>query len=98
MRRWITPGLLLVALAAALVAIAVPFRYMREQSVVDDCLSKKHSSFDYATISCDVNENHPYVPYGMRHRHDVPVALTALIAFARLITSYPREIGPMFKH
>jgi hypothetical protein len=82
MKCGVTSGLLVLAIAAALLAIGITFRYLHEQSVVDDCLSGKHGSFDYATMSCDLNENHTYVPYRVRHPHDAQLTLVGLAIFA----------------
>jgi hypothetical protein len=71
---------LLVAIAAIAVLIFTGQRFLREERIVDDCLSAKHGSFDYSTMSCDLNENHPYVPYHIRHPHDGSLALVAVVA------------------
>jgi hypothetical protein len=75
---------LVLALLAAGVFISVSFRFLHEEKKVDDCLSAKHGSFDYSTMSCDLETNHPYVPYSVRHPRDeriAPIAFLCSIAF-----------------
>lgn len=40
--------------------------YRREFFEVDSCLDNS-GSFDYVTMTCDHEENHPYIPYSQRH-------------------------------
>jgi len=67
-------ALLALAIAPLCCFIFVGQRFLHEERIVDDCLSAKHGSFDYSTMSCDTNENHPYVPYSVRHPHDGLIA------------------------
>jgi hypothetical protein len=83
--RW---GFLFLAIIAGCFVISVPYRYLHEQRVIDDCLSGKHGSFDYSSMSCDLNENHHYVPYRVRHPHDKSIALIAVLAFALFLSGY----------
>jgi hypothetical protein len=62
----------------------VTYRFSREEFIVDNCLSAKHGSFDYAKMSCDLEENHAYVPYQARHPHDKQIAIGSLIILAAL--------------
>ena len=68
---------MLLALVAASFVILVAHRFLREERRVDDCLSGRHGSFDYSKMSCDLNENHVYVPYTVRHPHDESIAWAA---------------------
>jgi hypothetical protein len=79
---------LVLAIIAGCFAISVPYRYLHEQRAIDDCLSGKHGSFDYSSMSCDLNENHVYVPYRVRHPHDKSIALIAVLAFALFLSGY----------
>ena len=63
-------GLFLFALLAGFVLASVTYRFSREEFIVDNCLSAKHGSFDYAKMSCDLAENHIYIPCEVRHPHD----------------------------
>jgi hypothetical protein len=74
-------GLLLPAIVAAVFLMLVTYRFLREELVVDRCLSASHGSFDYSTMSCDLQNNHPYVSYGSRHPHDKQIALVSFVAF-----------------
>jgi len=81
-------GFLLLAALAALYIVSVTHRYLHEASMVDDCLSVKHGSFDYSNMSCDLNENHIYVPYRVRHPHDKSSALIAFVALVVFLSGY----------
>lgn len=59
-------GILVIAI------VAVP--YAREFFAVDRCLDGG-GSFDYAAATCDHTENHPNVPFAMRHPSAIPIAL-----------------------
>ena len=83
--RW---GFLFLAIIAGCFVISVPYRYLHEQWVIDDCLSGKHGSFNYSSMSCDLSENHPYVPYGVRHPHDRSIALIAVSGFVLFLSDY----------
>ena len=61
---------LAVALIPACFLIFVTHRFVHEERMVDDCISARHGSFDYTKMSCDLNENHPYVAYSERHPAD----------------------------
>ena len=88
MKRKIRSGFLFLAIIAGCFVISVPYRYVHEQRAIDDCLSGKHGSFDYSKMSCDLNENHVYVPYRVRHPHDKSIALIAIFAFALFLSGY----------
>src|SRR5438876_3907718 len=81
-------GFLLLAVLVLLFPVRVAYRYVHEQALVDDCLSRKHGSFDYSTMSCDLKENHAYVPYRVRHPHDKFNAIAALIIFTIFLWTY----------
>ena len=78
----------LCALVVACVLATVTYRFAREEFVVDNCLSGKHGSFDYAKMSCDIEENHPYVPYQVRHPHDKRIAIVSLVGLVGLAVGY----------
>jgi hypothetical protein len=84
----IRSGFLLLAIIAGCFVIAVPYRYLHEQWIIDDCLSGKHGSFDYSSMSCDLNENHVYVPYQVRRPHDKSIRLIAVLACAQSLPGY----------
>jgi hypothetical protein len=79
---------MLLALVAAGVLISVVYRFSDEWLVVDRCLSANHGSFDYSSMKCDVETNHPYVPYQLRHPRDKHTALVAFAFFAVFLTGY----------
>jgi hypothetical protein len=83
--RW---GFFLFAFLAMCVLASVTYRFSREEFIVDNCLSAKHGSFDYAKMSCDLQENHIYVPYQVRHPHDRQIAIVSLVTFAALLIGY----------
>ncbi len=78
---------LLVFLDACVLA-SITYRFSREEFIVDNCLSAKHGSFDYAKMSCDLQENHIYVPYQTRHPHDKQIAMVALVTFGALLMGH----------
>ncbi len=88
MKRKFRIVLLALTLLAAGVFISVSFRFLREEKKVDDCLSAKHGSFDYLTMSCDFESNHPYVPYHVRYPRDKQTALLAFVSFAAFLSAY----------
>jgi hypothetical protein len=77
-----------LAVLAALFFSSIGYRFLHEQKTVDDCLSGKHGSFDYSTMSCDVKENHVFVAYDIRHPHDGRRALVAFAAFVLSLAGY----------
>ena len=81
-------GFFLFALLAGCVLGWVTYRFSREEFIVDNCLSAKHSSFDYAKMSCDLEENHVYVPYQARHPHDKPIAIASLVVLGAVTLGY----------
>jgi hypothetical protein len=83
--RW---GFFLLAFLGACVLASVTYRFSRKQFIVDNCLSAKHGSFDYAKMACDLQENHIYVPYQVRHSRDKQIAIVALATFAVLLIGY----------
>ena len=88
MKRKIKTGFLFLTVIAGCFAISVSYRYLHEQRAIDDCLSGKHGSFDYSSMSCDLKENHVYVPYRVRHPQDKSIALIAVCAFALFLSGY----------
>lgn len=77
--------LLVLALVSLAFLASILFRFSREEMMVDRCLSGKHGSFDYSTMSCDLEENHPYVPYAVRHPRDELGAVVAFISSAAFL-------------
>jgi hypothetical protein len=73
---------------AALVLVSVTYRFSREWLMVDRCLSDEHGSFDYSRMSCDLETNHPYIPYHVRHPRDKQTALIAGAFFAAFLSAY----------
>ena len=72
---------------------SVVIRRVHEEFVVDDCLSGHHGSFDYSKMSCDLETNHPYVPYGVRHPRDGRNFALALSAFVAFLLAYGRSMA-----
>ena len=69
--------------AACLVSVAC--RFAREEMTVDRCLSGRHGSFNYSSMTCDLEENHPYIAYHVRHPRDkrnAEISLAWLVTFA----------------
>jgi|SRR5271156_3882457 len=81
-------GFLLLAIIAGCFMISVTYQYLHEQWIIDDCLSGRHGSFDYSSMSCDLSENHVYVPYRVRHPHDKSIALIAVLIFVLSLSGY----------
>jgi hypothetical protein len=81
-------ALLLLAILSTVVLASVAYRYLHEESLVDDCLSGEHGSFDYSTMSCDLENNHPYIPYHVRHPYDKTAALVGFISLALTTSAY----------
>jgi len=79
---------LLLALLAAFFAISVAYRFLREELMVDRCLSGEHGSFNYSNRTCDLETNHPYISYRVRHPHDKRAAIIALASFAAFLSAY----------
>ena len=77
-----------LALLAACFLISFAYRFSREQFVVDRCLSAYHGSFNYSTMSCDLETNHPYISYQTRHPRDKQNFLIALGSFAVFLSAY----------
>jgi hypothetical protein len=82
------PRLLLVGFLVACPFAYVASRYLHEQWIVDRCLSAAHGSFDYSTMSCDLESNHSYVPYGLRHPFDKRVAEVTSVSLAVIVSAY----------
>ena|ERR1700730_6420774 len=76
---------LLLALFSGYFLVAIGYRFLREQMVVDRCLSAYHGSFNYSDMSCDLKENHPYVSYKTRHPRDEQNLLLALGCFGAFL-------------
>jgi hypothetical protein len=87
-KRKLRPWFLLLTLFTAGVLVSVAYRFSREELMVDRCLSANHGSFDYSTMKCDLEANHPFVPYQVRHPRDKQVALIAFISFAVFVSGY----------
>jgi hypothetical protein len=81
-------GLLLFGILASCLFASVAYRYLHEQWIVDDCLSGRHGSFDYSTMSCDLKTNHAYIAYHVRHTHDEAMGLAAVVAFTVSVSAY----------
>lgn len=69
----------LFALAGVLASASVSYRFLHEELIVDRCLSGQHGSFDYSMMSCDLNDNHTYMPYAARHPRDLPIFAVGLL-------------------
>jgi hypothetical protein len=78
----------ILALLAGVALISVTYRFSREWLMVDRCLSALHGSFDYSNMSCDLQTNHPYILYQLRHPRDEWIALVALISLALALSGY----------
>jgi hypothetical protein len=87
-------ALLVPALLLAYLLLSIGYRYAREQRMVDDCLLRMHGSFDYATMRCDLEQNHPYVPYKKRHPDDPLIAVVAGITLVAILLNYQFAIPP----
>jgi hypothetical protein len=69
--------LFLAFVIAALVILSwIAWGYGREFLSVDSCLDSS-GSFDYAAMTCDHTQNHPYSPYTRRHPAVAPIAVLA---------------------
>jgi len=79
---------LTLALVAAGVLISVVYRFSHEWLMVDRCLSAEHGSFDYSSMKCDLETNHPYVAYQVRHPRDKQNALVAFVSIAVFLSGY----------
>ena len=86
--RTIRFGILSIILVAGFALSVVTYRYLHEQNIVDDCLSGEHGSFDYSTMSCDLDNNHPYVSYEKRHPQDRSVGFVAIGLIVILLPIY----------
>jgi hypothetical protein len=80
--------LIFLAFVAAYFLISITYRIGHEEFVVDQCLSGLHGSFDYAKMSCDLEENHSYIPYLTRHPRDGKNFLLALISLVASLLAY----------
>ena len=88
MRDKVRLWFLLLAFLAAYFVTSVAYRFLREQWMVDRCLSAYHGSVNYSNMTCDLETNHPYVSYRVRHPHDKRTATLALVSFAALVSGY----------
>jgi len=79
---------LVPAFLAAYFLISIAYRFSREQLIVDRCLSAYHGSFDYSTMSCDLEANHPYISYQARHPRDKRNFLLALGSLGVFLLAY----------
>ena len=67
----------LVLLTLAIVILVwAGWSYGREFLAVDSCLDNS-GSFDYAAMTCDHAQNHPYIPYSQWHPDTFPIAAVA---------------------
>jgi hypothetical protein len=71
---------LLLALVAACSLSFLTYRFFREEFMVDRCLSTYHGSFNYSNMVCDLETNHPYVPYQVRHPNDAALVLVSFVS------------------
>ena len=78
----------LILLSAIVILGLVTYRLLKEQAMVDDCLSGQHGSFNYSAMTCDLRENHAFVPYGVRHPYDEAAALFAVVIGVVSITGF----------
>jgi hypothetical protein len=62
----------LIRIVLLTAALFMPIRagliYLGEAVAVDNCLDMG-GSFNYGTMSCDFEMNHPYIPFKIRHPH-----------------------------
>jgi hypothetical protein len=79
---------LMLVLLPACFLIFVTCRYLKEEWMVDRCLSAHHGSFDYSNMTCDLETNHPYVSYEARHTLDEWGATVALVCFFLFLLGY----------
>jgi hypothetical protein len=87
MKNSVTLCILLLALVPAYFVVSVAYRRVHEEVVVDQCLSGNHGSFDYSNMSCDLETDHPYVPYRARYPHDLQIFIAALVSFTALVSA-----------
>jgi hypothetical protein len=71
---------LLLALVGACSLSFITYRFFREELIVDRCLSAYHGSFNYSNMTCDLETNHPYVPYQVRHPNDASLAFVSFVS------------------
>ncbi len=88
---------LLLAFVATGVSASIAYRFSHEWMMVDRCLSALHGSFDYSSMKCDLETNHPYVPYRARHPRDKQIAVVAFVSFAVFISGYCWSKNPSQK-
>ena len=79
---------LLLAVVAAFFLVSVAYRFSREELMVDRCLSDYHGSFNYSNMTCDLETNHPYVSYRLRHPNDEWAGALALVSFVSSLSGY----------
>ncbi len=75
--------LTLAALILFLVAGALAWPCVSEFLAVDRCLDAG-GSFNYATASCDLTANHPYVDVWERHALSLTGAIASVVAAGAL--------------
>lgn len=80
-----------LALVCACSFIAVAARYEREDLDVEYCMDVAHGSYNYSSMTCDTESNHPYVAYSARHPYDSLWALISGLAAAGFIAGYKRS-------
>ena len=76
---------LVVLTLAIVVLVWAGWGFGREFLAVDSCLDNS-GSFNYAAMTCDQVQNHPYIPYSQRHPATFPIAVVAgIVAVAALV-------------
>ncbi len=88
MRDRVRISFLLLAIFSAGVLISVSYRFLHEEVMVDQCLSGKHGSFDYSSMSCDLETNHPYIAYSVRNPHDRQIAVLSFLSFVVFVSRW----------
>ena len=69
--------------------------YAREFWLVDECLTLR-GSFDYARMTCDRRETHPYIPFASRHK-GVRTRFTLGLALL-VVSGYTHVVGTVATH
>jgi hypothetical protein len=80
-----------LAIIAALLLLFLSYRRLREEIIVDHCLSGLHGSFDYSKMACDLESNHTYSSYDTRHPYDAPIFALALGTIVTALFAYLRS-------
>lgn len=64
---------IIVVFASLYMPLGCTLLYLSEQIAVDTCLDRG-GSFNYTTMTCDFEDNHPYVPFASRHSQQLRAA------------------------